>query len=449
MERDGLTVAIAAFASATAKSAVPDEAIAAAKRAFIDTVGVILAGRGEPAVTLVGSLLPDGNEACAFPGERRLSAGDAALLNGLAGHVLDYDDVAQAGHPSVVLVPAILAAAERGNASGRDALAAYAIGFEVWSELARREPDAFHFGSWHPTSTLGIIAATAALCALCGLDAERSRHALAIAASFSSGVIANFGTPMKPYQAGRAAAGALEAVRLAAAGVTGAADALEGAHGLLRGLSPKGRVDTESDARLGEGTWQLVTEGVSVKRYPVCYASHRAIDAAIALAEAHRLKPGDVRAVVARIGRAPAETLRYHDPRDGLEARFSIQHNIAAALVDRAVGFAQLGDDFVRRADVARLYPLTTIEIDEMQPCPDQPGMAMHDHLVIETMSGERLDSGPVRHPKGHARAPLSDAELAAKYLDCARHGGHRDPDRLLDRLQRLDRANSVAELFL
>jgi aconitate decarboxylase len=448
MERDGLTAGIAAFASATAKSAVPDEAIGAAKRAFIDTVGVILAGRGEPAVTLVAGLLKDGDEAFAFPGERRLSAGDAALLNGLAGHVLDYDDVAQAGHPSVVLVPAILAAAERNGTSGRDALAAYAIGFEVWSELARREPDPFHYGSWHPTSTLGIVAATAALCALEGLDAERARHAVAISASLSSGVIANFGTPMKPYQAGQAAANALEAVRLAKAGMTGAADALEGSHGLLHGLSPKGRVDTESEANLGAGRWQLVAQGVSVKRYPVCYASHRAIDAAIALAEAHDLKPGDVRAVMARIGRAPAETLRYHDPADGLEARFSLQHNVAAALVDRAVGFAQLTDDFTRRPDITRLYPLTRIEIDETVPCPEQPGMAMHDHLVIETASGDRLDSGPIRYARGHARAPLGDGELAAKFLDCARHGGHRGPERLLDRLQKLDEAETVAELF-
>jgi 2-methylcitrate dehydratase PrpD len=448
MERNGLTAAIAAFASATAKNAVPDEAIGAAKRAFIDTVGVILAGRGEPAVGLIAGLLADGNEASAFPGERRLSAGDAALLNGVAGHVLDYDDVAQAGHPSVVLVPAILAAAQRGNASGRDALAAYAIGFEVWSELARREPDPYHYGSWHPTSALGVVAATAALCALAGLDAERSRHALAIAASLASGVIANFGTPMKPYQAGRAAAGALEAVRLAQAGMTGAVDALEGAHGLLRGLSPKGRVDTDSPTALGEGVWRLVSEGVSVKRYPVCYASHRAIDAAIAMADAHDVKPGEVRSVVARIGRAPAETLRYHDPQGGLEARFSLQHNVAAALVDRAVGFAQLGDDFVRRPDVARIYPLVRVEIDESEPCPEQPGMAMHDHLTIETTGGDRLDSGPIRHAKGHARAPLSDGELTAKFLDCARHGGHRDPERLLDRLLRLDEAPSVEGLF-
>src|SRR5690606_16566116 len=130
---------------------------------------------------------------------------DAAMLNGLAGHVLDYDDVALAGHPSVVLVPAILAEAQRLDLPGMEALRAYVVGYEVWAELARREPDAFHLGSWHPTAVLGIVAAPAAVAALNRLDAARARNALAIAASTAAGVIANFGTHMKPLQAGRAA----------------------------------------------------------------------------------------------------------------------------------------------------------------------------------------------------------------------------------------------------
>jgi 2-methylcitrate dehydratase PrpD len=444
MESNGLTGKIAAFAAGAAHIDVPPEAIAAAKRAFVDTVGVILAGRGEPAVRIMAELLPAGDEAFAWPGNRRLSAKDAALLNGLAGHALDYDDVAQAGHPSVVLVPAILAETQRLGAAGRDALRAYVVGYEVWAELAGRESDAYHFGSWHPTAVLGTIAAAAAVASLNRLDGTAARHALAIAASMASGVIANFGTPMKPLQAGRAAANAIEAVRLAAAGITGSADAIEGAHGLLRGISPAGRVDTSTPATLPKPRWRLTEQGLSVKRYPVCYAAHRAIDAVIDLAAG--LDPRDVRKVGVELGRAPAETLRYADPANGLEARFSLHHNVAAALVDGAVGFAQLDDAFVRRPDVAALYPLTAIKVVEGDDCPDQPGMARFDRVVIETARGT-LDSGPVRHPRGHARAPMSDDELAAKFLDCARHGGFADAERLLERLRRLDEAESVAEL--
>ncbi len=447
MERDGLTGEIAAFASAAANPAIPPEAIAAAKRAFVDTCGVILAGRGEPAVAIVRDLLPAGRESFAWPGERWLSAGDAALLGGLAGHVLDYDDVAQAGHPSVVLVPAILAEGQRLGASGADALRAYVTGYEVWAELAGREPDAFHFGSWHPTAVLGTLAAAAAVAALARLDAVRARHALAIAASMASGVIANFGTPIKPLQAGRAAAHAIEAVRLAAAGLTGAADAIEGRHGLLRGISPQGRADCESPASLGGPRWRIAEQGLSVKRYPVCYAAHRAIDGVLALAAAARLRPGEVKSVTVGLGRAPAETLRYAAPRDGLEARFSLNHNVAAALIDGAVGFAQLTDAFVRRPDVAALYPLTAMDVLAGEDCPEQPGMARFDRVVIETHDGRRLDSGPIRHPRGHARAPLTDDELAAKFRDCARHGGMADAQALLDKLWRLDGIANLREL--
>jgi 2-methylcitrate dehydratase PrpD len=444
----GLTSRIAAFAADTGSIAIPPEAIAAAKRAFADTLGVALAGRHEATVESLSRILMDGDEAFALPGDRRLAAADAALLGGLAGHVLDYDDVAQAGHPSVVLVPAILAEAQRLDRSGLAALGAYAVGFEVWSELARREPDAYHLGSWHPTPVLGLIAATAALSALHRLDPETTRNALAVAASLAGGVIANFGTPMKPLQAGRAAANAIEAVRLASAAIWGAADSLEGRHGLLRGVSPRGRVDTDSPAYLPAEPWQLVAQGLSVKRYPVCYAAHRAIDAVIDLAEQTGLVADDVRSVSVRLGRAPAETLRYQHPADGLEARFSLQHNVAAALTDRAVGFSQLGDAFVRRPDVAALYALTRLEIDDSEPCPEQPGLAKFDRVFIATRDGRTLDSGPIRYPKGHARRPLDDAELAAKFRDCARHGGHADPQGLLNRLDRLDQMASVRELF-
>lgn len=443
---DGLTSELASFVAASANASIDEEALGSARRAFIDTIGVTLAGRVEPAVDQLGRLLANGEEAFAFAGERHLTAGDAALLNGMAGHVLDYDDVAQHGHPSVVLVPAILAAGQRIEASGRDLLRAYAVGFEAWAELAWREEDAYHLGSWHPTPALGIIAATAAVAMLHRLEAAETRDALAIAASFASGVIANFGTPLKPLQAGRAAASALEAVRLAAVGIGGAVDALEGDHGLLRGLSPRGSVDARGPVKLRPGHWRLVEQGLSVKRYPVCYASHRAIDGVIALADAHDLQPEDVRSVRVSLGPAPIHTLRYHDPQDGLEARFSLHHNVAAALVDRAVGFAQLNDEFVRRPDVAALYGLTTMVL-EHDECPDQPGMARHDRVVIERANGAIVDSGPIRHPRGHAAHPLNDDELEAKFRDCAAHGGYGEAQALLQRLRGLDALANAREL--
>lgn len=423
----------------------PPEALATARRAFIDTIGVALAGWHEAPVQLLAAHLPNGDEARAFMGGRSLSARESALLNGMAAHVLDYDDVAVHGHPSVVLVPAILAEAQRLGLSGLPALRAYVLGYEAWAELGWRETGSYHLGSWHPTAMLGTIAATVAVAALNGLDEGSAASAVAIAASLAGGVIANFGSPTKSLQAGRAAANAIEAVQLAKAGITGSPDALEGSHGLLRGISPGGEVDTAAPMRLGD--WRLLSDGLSVKRYPVCYAAHRAIDGVIDLAAREGLRPGDVARIRVELGEAPAATLRFPRPQTGLEARFSLHHNVAAALSDGAVGFAQLTDDYVRREDVAALYGLTEIKTIDDDPCPDQPGMARCDRVTIETRDGRLLDSGSIRHPRGHSRLPLSDGELDAKFLDCALHGQTANGPALLDRLHRLDKLSDLREL--
>jgi 2-methylcitrate dehydratase PrpD len=444
-QAQGLTAGLARLAACAPQAAYPHEALAAAARAFIDTVGVTLAGWSEPPTARLASACGDGREARAMMGGRRLSAADAALLNGMAGHVLDYDDVAMHGHPSVVLVAAILAEGQRLGASGEAALKAYVAGYEAWAELAWREADSYHLGAWHPTATLGVVAATVALAALNRLDETTAHAALGLAASFAGGVIANFGSPAKPLQAGRAAQNAVDAVRLARAGLGGAAAPLEGPHGLLRAISPNGRVELAAPVR-EPAQWRLLAEGLSVKRYPVCYASHRAIDAVIALRDEARLRPQEVAAVTVALGPAPAATLRFSRPRTGLEAKFSLHHNVAAALVDGAVGFAQLADDYVRREDVAGLYPLTRVELSH-EECPEEPGMALHDRVMIETHDGRRLDSGPIRHPRGHARRPLGQGELDAKFLDCARRGGVGEGERLLERLHRLETLPSLDEV--
>jgi 2-methylcitrate dehydratase PrpD len=445
MSQAGLTAELAAFVAGTRRAAIPAEALVTARRAFVDTVGVMLAGWPELATARVEASRPNGDEAVPLLGERRLSVQDAALVNGVAGHVLDYDDVASHGHPSVVIIPALLAEAQRTGASGRDALEAYVIGFEAWAELGVREPDPYHLHSWHPTAMLGAVAGAAAVAALNRLDAARTQHALAISASLASGVIANFGTHAKPLQAGRAAANAVEAVRLAMAGVEGAAAALESPHGLLRGISPGGRVDLSSPVTAGE-RWRLLEQGLSVKRYPVCYASHRAVDGVIALATAENLAAGEVASVTVKLGPSQAATLRYAHPQTGLEAKLSLTHNVACALLERALGFGQLTDAYVRRAEVEALYGLTRYEVQD-EECPDQPGMALHDQVTIETRDGRRLDSGPIRYARGHARAPLSDAELELKFLDCARHGGVADGAAWLERLRSLETVNRL-DLF-
>ncbi len=188
-------------------------------------------------------------------------------------------------------------------------MTAYVAGYEVWAELISRDADKHHGKGWHPTAVFGVVAGAAASAWLRQLPAERASHALGIAASMAGGLVANFGSMTKPLQVGFAARNGIVAAALAQRGVTATADALESPRGLLAALSPAGRVRLDGPCRAG-APWQIVQQGLSVKRYPVCYAAHRVVDAALSLHPQLRQRLGDIQEVVAEIGQLQAAMLR-------------------------------------------------------------------------------------------------------------------------------------------
>jgi len=187
------------------------------RTAFIDTAACVLAAREEPATRAVAAWARQRGgtpRAAILFGAERLPAAVAALVNGVAGHALDYDDVGLAGHPSGVLVPALWAECEAGGPTGFALVQAYAKGYAVWGELQRRLRVPLHARGWHPSAVFGVVAAAAAVAALRGLDAGQAAHALGVAASQAGGVVANFGSMTKPLHVGRAAEGGIAAVDL-------------------------------------------------------------------------------------------------------------------------------------------------------------------------------------------------------------------------------------------
>lgn len=433
-----LTQAIGAYA-AKAPTAPPDDLLPLLRAAFIDTLGTMIAGREDPAVTLLRAHLAEragtAAEASVLLGAERAYSADAALINGTAAHVLDYDDVALGGHPSTVLVPAILAEAQRISATGARAMAAYLVGYEVWAELIMREPDPLHEKGWHPTAVFGTVAAAAALASLHGMDAARASQAVALAGSLAGGLVANFGSMTKPLHAGRAAASAVEAVRLSGRGFTASPDALEHRAGFLAALSPKGRVDREAPATLGQAL-RIREVGLNVKRYPMCYATHRTIDGVLDLVTRHDLRPEDVAAVEASIGKTQASMLRNHAPETGLAAKFSLEFAVASAVVARNVGLSELTDGFVSQPQVRALFPKVSITTRDTR-CPLEPSFAETDRVVLRTTKGDVLDSGEIRFPRGNSQNPMAEEELHAKYADCTR--GWNGGGALLDQLSRLE----------
>jgi len=445
-----LTSDIAGFVASVSAGAAPERCNFGARIGMLDCVGTMIAGADEQAVKIVAQMVPayTGNDgAPEIPGGRNLSASDAALVNGVAAHVLDYDDVGMDGHPSAALTPAILAEGWTLGASGAEAIAAYVAGYEVWALLQELEPGALHERGFHPTAIWGTLAAAAACARLNHLNTDETTNAIAIAASLAAGTVANFGTMTKSLHAGRTAQSGVLAARLAKAGFTGSPDALEHKAGFMRAHTASGHPAVErGDWGLGSD-WRLPKMGINIKRYPMCYGTHRAIDAMLDLAQEHDLKPDAIDEIHVRMGDAQDLMLRNREPKTALEAKFSMEFAMASALIARKVGLKELDDDFVRRGDiVAVMRKVTRSTTDERMA--DMPPFAPDDRLSIRLKSGETLAHEPVVRPKGHWQKPLTEAELREKFLDCTEGRlGRRQAEALFEKLNNLEDVASLREL--
>jgi 2-methylcitrate dehydratase PrpD len=399
---------------------LPQQAIPIVCTGFTDCVGVLIAGLRQPATAAVARAfgIPLDIAAMARFAGPAASAPERALLFGTAAHALDYDDTALSGHPSAVLVPAILAEADEVGADGPAMVVAYAAGYEVWADLISRDRDQHHRKGWHPSAVFGAVAAAGASAVLRKLNSDEASRAVGIAASLAGGVAANFGSMTKPYQVGRAAQSGLVATRLAQAGLTSSDDAIEHDLGFLCAVSPHGAVDTRSAARLGI-EWRILRIGLNIKLYPMCYATHRGIDAMLDLCSAHHLRAADIASVDVELGEAQAAMLRNHRPQNSLDAKFSLEFALAAAAVAGRCTMWELSDSFVQRPEVQGFFSkvrVTTLAEKDI----DEPAFSPFERVHVVLRDGRRITSDPIQHPRGHFRRPLDRAGLWQKFEDCA-----------------------------
>ena len=413
-----LTNSLGRFIADLSPNHLPDEAARVARMGFIDTIGTMIAGRNEDSVRIMTETLAPGDGPATLTfGDRKSPAPEAAWINGTAAHALDYDDVALRGHPSTVLVPAILAEAECLDSSGTDMITAYVAGYETWAELFRRDTGLLHQKGWHPTGLYGAVAAAAACAKLRKLDAEKAAIAIALGASQSAGLMANFGTMTKPFHAGKAAHAGVMAARLAAAGFTASTDALEHPQGFLHAISPTGTEDRDSDAKAGT-EWAILSQGLGIKKYPTCYCTHRAIDCMLDLVNTSPIKAENVERVTVNISDYFSTVLRNHLPGTGLAAKFSMEFCMASGIVAQRVGLRELTDDFVQRPDIQALMRKVEIVTTSTYD-PELPGAAIHDQVTVLLADGQTRAGEPVARATGHSSRPLTEAQLYDKFADC------------------------------
>ena len=431
---------------------LPDAAINIAKTGIIDCIAVMVAGGGEAPVQILRRTLAasgGAGEASLYFSAERAPAADAAWINGAAGHVLDYDDFAR-GHPSVVIVPAILAEAEVLDASGADLITAYVAGYEVYMDLSLRERSSYQAIGWHPTPLMGALAAAAACAKLRKLTAGAVTSALGLAAAQASGITASYGTHAKSMQVGKAAHAGVLSARMAALGMDASPEVLDHPEGFLSALSPEGKLDLTSPARVGQ-RWHIVEQGLSIKRYPACYCVHRLVDGAIDLAAATPIEIADIERIEVSLSKTHVKILKHHRPQTGLEAKFSAEFAVTAALLAGNLGLREVTDDYVRRPEVQDLMRRVTI-VDNENYDPDVLGFSLYDQVKITLRNGRVIEGPQVRHALGNVKRPLAPEDLSRKFLDCfTTASGIISPDvdagALLADLQCLEAVPSVRDL--
>ncbi len=342
-----LTLALAEQASTVTYDALPEPVRALARQCVLDYFGVALAGADDPlARILLDELAEAGGAAQAgvIGHQARLPALSAALVNGAIGHALDYDDVnlAMPGHPSVAILPGLLALAEARQSSGREVITAFVAGYETACRIGMAlRPGHYNLG-FHATGTVGVFGAVAACARLIGLDAAATAQALGIAGTQAAGLKSQFGTMCKPFHAGKASHNGLLAARLAARGFSSRPDLVECEQGFALTHGP----DFRPEAALAAPPNGFYIFANLFKYHAACYLTHGPIECARAIREQigraqQPAAPEEIRRITLRLDKSCERVCNIPAPSDGLEAKFSLRQTVAMALA--GVDTASLG----------------------------------------------------------------------------------------------------------
>jgi 2-methylcitrate dehydratase PrpD len=420
---------------------LPADAVHWAKVGILDTIGVTLAGSGEPAARIVGRVVPPhGGSSLLFGSADRTNALDAALINGTAAHALDFDDCNNTlgGHPSAPILPALFALADERLVDGRAFIVAYVAGFETECKLALGVNFHHYSKGWHATATLGVHGAAAAACHLLRLDSRRTATALAIASSLASGIKANFGTMTKPLHVGHCARNGLFAALLAAEGFSANTDAFEHRQGFLEAFNGAGTYDVARMLAHWGAPFDIVEPGIAIKQYPCCGSTHPALDVMLDLVRRHDLQPGEVARIESWTHARRLEHTDRPDPQSALEAKFSVQYCLARALTDRAIRIENFEGEAFRDPAVRAVLPRVHAAAYTTAQFPAD------NHLGAEvkvTSVDGKVVFGKIDQALGRTSAnPLPAERLREKFDNCvARALPRSHATRLADMIQRLD----------
>jgi 2-methylcitrate dehydratase PrpD len=396
-----------------------------ADRLLLDISGLCIAAREQVYVkAALGAIDGDGDcSVIGFP--RRLGAEGAAFVNGIASHGEDFDDTYEGGpvHAGVVIVPALLAAAERHGLSGADLFRGIAIGTEVMCRLCKVAPMRVHKAGFHPTAIFGVIGAVAGIGAALRLSEKQLVNAFGIAGSLAGGIIEYLadGSWTKRMHPGWAAQSGYRAVRLALGGFEGPKTVFEGAHGLFHGFA--NTLDGDFEAMLEGFGKQWLWTTIAFKPYACGTMSHPYIDCGRAF-RARGIDPESIASIEAETAEGIVHRLweplaMKHSPPNGYAAKFSTPYAIACGILRGDAGLGEYDEAVVRDPALVRLASKVSYIIDPANPYPNQ----FTGHLKVTLKTGEVFEHRQ-DHFKGGAAHPLSDDDMQRKFFANCEYGG-------------------------
>ncbi len=389
--------------SAIRFDSLPPDVVFLARQCLLDWLGVTLGGANEPLTRILrDEALEQGGRPMATligTGEK-VATLQAALVNGAASHALDFDDVhlVMSGHPSVPVIPAVLALGEERGASGRDFIAAFVAGFEMECRVGALVMPGHYQAGWHATGTLGTFGSAAACAHLMGLDGVQWRHALGIAAAQAAGLKSMFGTMCKPFHAGKAAANGLLAASLAARGFTSNTEVLETPQGFA---ATQTTTPSPERALRGLGN-EFAIRGALFKYHAACYGTHETIEGILRLREEHSLDPDHVEAIELLVPPGHLAMCNIQEPGTALEGKFSLRFTAALALAGRGASEAAFTDQAVRDPSLTAIRDRVTV-----QPRAADAGVAIGGGTGVTI----RLRDGRELHERVNLDVPASDLE--------------------------------------
>jgi 2-methylcitrate dehydratase PrpD len=448
---ENVTENISEFICNTNYENVSRDVLELSKLHILDTLGVLIAGSKEDVTRIIKEYIQSlgcGQESTLITQRTKTLAQYAAFGNGVIAHVLDFDDyeVPSMAHPSVTVLPAVLALGERVKASGKACLEAYFAGMEVISKVGRGiNPDHYDKG-WHSTGTLGTLGAASASSKLLKLSLEKVRMALGIASSMSSGLRGNFGTMTKAFHAGHAARNGVESAILASLGFTASKDILENDLGFCNIFTERRNYDLQKIVEGLGAPFSILSPGVGIKPYPSCAATHSFLDGIFCLMCQYDIKAEEVDSVECGIFYRYPKMLIHSNPQTGLEGKFSLEFCIALALQERDVSLRQFTDSKVKEPGIRKLIKRIKKEVTE------EAGRKRTEYpIAILTVHMKNGKSFPCRveKRKGSPVNPLSAEEIIDKFMDCAQMNySISQSRRIFEAVRSIEKIEDIGELI-